>query len=81
MSKLGVSKAAGCPGTIQDGTSHCTFVQGQKYFLVPLTLCPGTESIPKGSFKNYVDKMRWVGGQKMLLFVHVKGKKCPRRGR
>ena len=25
----------------------------------------------RGSFKNYVDKMRWVGGQKMLLFVHV----------
>ena len=24
-----------------------------------------------GPFKNYVDKMRWVGGQKMLLFVHV----------
>ena len=23
------------------------------------------------SFKNYVDKMRWVGCQKMLLFVHV----------
>ena len=32
----------------------------------------------KGSFKNYVDKMRWVGGQKMLLFVHVPGIKCPR---
>jgi hypothetical protein len=27
----------------------------------------------KGSFKNYVDKMRWVGGQKMLLFVHIEG--------
>ena len=25
----------------------------------------------KGSFKNYVDKIRRVGGQKMLLFVHV----------
>ena len=25
----------------------------------------------KGSFNNYVDKMRWVGGQKMLLFVHT----------
>ena len=25
----------------------------------------------KGSFKNYVDKMRWVGGEKMLLFVLV----------
>ena len=35
----------------------------------------------QGSFKNYVDKMRWVGGQKMLLFVQVQGKKCPRRGR
>ena len=24
-----------------------------------------------GSFKNYVDKMRWVGGQKMPLFVDI----------
>ena len=24
-----------------------------------------------GSFKNNVDKMRWVGGQKMLLFVNI----------
>ena len=32
----------------------------------------------KGSFKNYVDKMRSVGGQKMLLFVPDKDKKCPR---
>ena len=23
------------------------------------------------SFKNYVDKMSWVGGQKMPIFVHV----------
>ena len=23
------------------------------------------------SFKNYLDKMWWVGGQKMLIFVHV----------
>ena len=25
----------------------------------------------QGLFKNYVDKMRWVGGHKILLFVHV----------
>ena len=25
----------------------------------------------KGSFKNYVDRMRCVGGPKMLLFVYV----------
>ena len=25
----------------------------------------------KGSFKNFVDKVRWVGGQKILLFVHI----------
>ena len=30
-----------------------------------------TELSDWGSFKSYVDKMRWVGGQKMLLFVHV----------
>ena len=33
------------------------------------------------SFKNYVDKMRWVGGLKMPIFVHVFGEKCPRQGR
>ena len=27
--------------------------------------------LSKGSFENYVDKMRWVVGQKMLLFVNV----------
>ena len=32
----------------------------------------------KGSFKNYVDKMRWVGGQKMPIFVHVKVEIGPR---
>ena len=36
---------------------------------------------PNGSFKNYVDKMRWVGGQKMAILVHVQGNKCPRGGR
>ena len=35
----------------------------------------------KGSFKNYVDKMRWVGGQKMAILVHVQGNKCPCGGR
>ena len=34
-----------------------------------------------GSFKNYVDKIRWVGGQKRPILVHVQGKKCPSRGR
>ena len=29
---------------------------------------------PQGSFKNYVDKTRCVGGQKMPVFVHVQGK-------
>ena len=27
-----------------------------------------------GSFKNYVDKMRWEGGQKLIIFVHVQVK-------
>ena len=35
----------------------------------------------KGLFKNYVDKMRWVGGQKMPILVHVQGNKCPRGGK
>ena len=34
-----------------------------------------------GSFKNYVDKMEWVGGQKMPIWVHVQGEKCPLGGR
>ena len=38
--------------------------------------------INKGSFKNYVDKLlRWVGGQKMPILVHVQGNKCSRRDR
>ena len=32
-------------------------------------------------FKNYVDKMRWVGGQKMPILVQVQGKKYPSGGR
>jgi hypothetical protein len=28
-----------------------------------------------------VDKIRWVGGQKMPILVHVQVKKCPRGGR
>ena len=27
----------------------------------------------KGSFNNYLDKMRWEGGQKLSVFVHVQG--------
>ena len=30
--------------------------------------------ISSRSFNNYVDKMRWVGGQKMPILVHVQGK-------
>ena len=33
------------------------------------------EFLRKGSFKNYVDKKRWVGGPKMLIFVHNQGRK------
>ena len=34
----------GRPGTIRDKTSCCPFVPGQKYFLVPLSLSPGTRT-------------------------------------
>ena len=34
----------------------------------------------KGSFINYEDKMRWVGGSKRPIFIQVQGEKCPRRG-
>ena len=27
-----------------------------------------------GSFNNYVDKIRWVGGLKISIFVHVQGR-------
>ena len=30
--------------------------------------------LTQGSFENYVDKMRGVGGQKIPIFVHVEGK-------
>ena len=28
-----------------------------------------------GSFNNYLTKMRWVGGPKIAIFVHVKDNK------
>ena len=31
-------------GFPRDGTSRCPFVPRQKYFLVPLSLCPGTRA-------------------------------------
>jgi hypothetical protein len=31
-------------------------------------------------FNNYVDKMRWVGGQKMSVFVHAQGIKTAHAG-
>ena len=34
----------------------------------------------RGPFNNYVDKMRWGGGQKMSVFVHAECIKTPRRG-
>ena len=41
----GTGRPAECPGIIRDGTSHCPFVPGQKCFLVPLSLCPGTKKV------------------------------------
>ena len=34
----------------------------------------------KGSFNNYVDKMRGGGGQKMSVFVHAQGIKTVHAG-
>ena len=34
----------GQTGTNRDGTSRCPFVPGQKNFLVPVSLCPGTRA-------------------------------------
>ena len=40
------------------------------------------EFLRKGSFNNYVDKKRWVGGRsKMSIFVHNQSEKCSNRGR
>ena len=36
------------------------------------------KKIPQRSFKNYVDKMSCIGGQKMPVFIYVQGKKCSR---
>ena len=30
-------------------------------------------SVKKGTFNNFVDNKRWVGGPKMPIFVHVQG--------
>ena len=32
-----------------------------------------TNTMSKGPFNNYVDKMRVGGGQKMSVFVHTQG--------
>ena len=40
-------------------------------------VCGADGSTTLGSFNNYVDKLRWVDGKKLLIFVHVLGKKCP----
>ena len=39
---LPTSVSTGRPGT--NGTSRCPFVPGQKNFLVPVSLCPGTRA-------------------------------------
>ena len=36
--------------------------------------------IIKGAFKNYVDKMKGGGGQKMSIFVHAQGIKTVHPG-
>ena len=33
------------------------------------------EFLRNGSFNNYVDKKRWVGGPKMPMFVHNQSEK------
>ena len=36
--------------------------------------------LTRGSFNNYVDKMRGGGGQKMTVFVHAQGIKTVHAG-
>ena len=38
------SVSTGRPGTNRDGMSRCPFVPGQRNFLVPVSLCPGTRA-------------------------------------
>ena len=35
----------------------------------------------KGTFNDYVDKKKWVGGAKMSIFSTFRNKICPIRGR
>ena len=37
--------------------------------------------LSQGSFISYVDKIKWVAGQKMSIVVHVQDTKCPSGGR
>ena len=48
------------------GGNSCFFVLNFNDMAQPLPT--------RGSFKNYVNKMRWVGGQIVPVFVHVQGK-------
>ena len=53
-------------GFPRDGMSFCPFVPGQKYFLVPLSLCTGTRAGAKipGQKKNVLKQEKDVLKQK-----------------
>ena len=44
LSLYQINVSMGHPGTNRNGTSCCPFVPGQRNFLVPVSLCPGTRA-------------------------------------
>ena len=54
---------------------RCSFMDARMSvsFIVEYKLCICSRMLQQlsGSFNNYVDKMRWVGGLKMPIFVNV----------
>ena len=54
------------------GSFGCVVTSKQCDWLTYSCILSG-KSVKKGTFNNYVDNKRWVGGQKMPIFVHVQG--------
>ena len=56
-------------GFPRDGTSRCPFVPGQKNFLVPVSLCPGTRAGANVPGQNPLS--RDVPGQNYFPILHI----------
>ena len=60
----------------RDGTSRCPFVTGQKKFLVPVSLCPGTRA---GA--NSLDKLFCPGTSRVKITPQKPGKRHSKTGK